>query len=844
MAEQPSTELLIAQAEFLDYPPEVYLRSSIKEREAAKEIFLRDYCQKIRARKGCTIAEARKLTETHMTDFPMSEQQLTKTNSKQIRKKMTSRRKTPELEVIDDEEEEEDFQVQKDPEGKEVKVYHNQGVLPNNIKVSERDGPTTGPIRERVPAPIDDLVGDRPPRTLLDLYARWPIAEDSDFFLRIERTLPKRYQGVVTTGLVGEIRGRRVSEADIQRMFGGQEYKVTLYGPDPRNRGAVEADGSPKVKALTDPITITVPILPPNLSALPSVNQEPTPMNQMNPFGPTAAGPTTVGDATVVKASAGFFADAMKMQASESQRREAESGKATSHLISFMSESNKTQLEQVKEEQRRRDAAYEKELEALKAQVEREKAAQTEIATRVAKEKDKSNEALMELYKVMGPDKQAEVQRLSEYYREQTDIIRRSHADQLQSLQMRHEADLRRADERLKDTEMNYRQILEQERTQSRQMLDQERSQWSQRESDLRTQMERQTENERKMAQQRIDDMKERHEAEVRGLEKAHERELRTLKEAEGVKFSVAQQTSEMSREHLNERLQDAREEVERIREEVAEAKDLSKQLEAMERQAELLGFEKKDANEPKTPWERFAATAGAGLSQVLSTANEWLPAVMAERQQNAAARALPPAQPQQQRMRPPMPQQHPQQVNPQQQPSQRRRASGAEWAAEGVSVRPEPQPEPGFRHPAPEPVKTPVQPVAQEQNVTQNPQETEDKPLNGSEMKIAFSEKFLQFFPPEALMGFLQSAEQAINNQVDPSGFAELMVNSPYSAGARALVSNFTPEELSKEVENIPGTESSPLLRRDGKRWMERLFRALKSALPKEESQPEAAPQ
>lgn len=849
--ESPSKELLRAQAVFLDYPPEIYLKSNTAERETVKKMFRRDFLLKIR-KKCSSMAEAEDRTDEHMAKFPVAEKQkMIETTSEQIRKRGRPASRKPEVieegDELDeeddeiDEEEEQGYQLQKDAEGKEVRVYHSQALLPNTVRHGDRDGPTTGPIKERVPAPIEDLVGDRPPKTLLDLYARWPIADDTDFFLRIERTLPKRYQGVVTTGLVGEIRGRRVSEADIQRMYGGQEYKVTLYGPDPRHRGAMEPDGvTPKVKALTDHIIITVPVLPPNLSALP--NQEPTPMNQMNPFGPTAMPPTTTGDAAVVKANAGFFSDAMKMQAVEAQRREVESSKATSHLISFMSDTNKTQQEQLREEIRRKDEAHQKRIEELQAQVEREKVAQVEIATRVANEKDKASEGLKELYKVMGPDKAAEISRLTDYYRDQLDVIRRSHADQMQAMMARHEGDLRRADERLRDSEANSRQLLEQERSTFHRMLEQERSQWTQREAELRKQMEKQTEAERLMAQQRIADMKDRHEAELRQMEKGHERELRTLKEANDTKYTVSEKTHQMTLQHALERLEDAKADVERAREEAEDAKDLGKQLENMERQAELLGYEKRGDNEPKTPWERLAATAGAGISQVLSTANEWLPAALAARQEAQARAALPQGQQMQRQMSPQQAQQQ-QAVAQQraaQQQAQRRRTSGAEWAADGVQVRPTPQPEPGFRQPAQEPVAQ--APVPSE--TAPNPAPAPQAPTNGAAVQqIQFPEKFLQYFPAEALMGFLQQAENAINTQVEPSGFAELMVNS-YAEGAKALATNFEPKELWEAVEKIPGTESSPLLRRDGKRWMERLFKAIKEAIAARERQAEAAPQ
>src|SRR5690606_23025254 len=130
-------------------------------------------------------------------------------------------------------------------------------------------------------------------------------------------------------------------------------------------------------------------------------------------------------------------------------------------------------------------------------------------------------------------------------------------------------------------------------------------------------------------------------------------------REAMDVKTTVSETTHKLTLKQLEERLEDAREEAARAREEAEEAKELTTVLEKAERQAPLPGFEQKDADEPKGPWERFAATAGAGLSQALSNANEWLPQMMeanrarAQQQQAmmmAQQRGLPPGAQQQRR--------------------------------------------------------------------------------------------------------------------------------------------------------------------------------------------------
>lgn len=831
-----TTDVLREQAKFLDMPEEVYIGCSPLERNAAKARYVRTFRGKLR-RQGHSEESLDRAVEEHMEAFPG----MVRTNSVEIRKRKKNK---PEaiLEEIVEKEEEDPFEVQ-ESEGEKIRVYHGGGSKPLvEDDAQKRDGPTVGPIKERERPPVDDLVGDRVPRTITDLYARWPIAEDSEFFLRIERTLPKRYQGVDVAGFVGEVRGAKISEAEIQRRYGGKEYKITLYGPDPR--GKKDEAGNITIKALTDPITLVVPVLPPVITALPQEEYN-SMQNPMNPFAPVNA-PTTAGDASIHKANASFFADVVKLQQTETHRREEANNKATTHLLTYMSENQKTQLQEAKEAANRRETVLQQQLADLKTQLEKEKSAQGVIATQVAEAKDKSNQALMEFVQKMGPDKEAEIRRLSEYYTQQVEVLRRAHDDQFKALQTRHEGDLRRADERVRDTESSYRQMLEQERSQSRQMLDQERSQWAQREADLRTQMDKQTDNERKMAQQRIDDMKERHGAEIRQMEKAHERELRTIKEAEGIKSTVADQTHKMSLEHAQQRLEDAKADLERAREEAEEAKDLTAQLEKAERQAELLGFEKKDANTPKGPWERFAATAGAGLSQALSTANEWLPGVMAARQQQQPQAPALPGQAPRPRQVVPNSQQQQQQRQAPQAPSQPiRRRRGAEWAAEGVQVQPTARREPmGFDIPDAQPNGNVVPIKKTPPTAEQAPANSETANMPSAGQQIPLPPKFLQFFPPDALIGFLQQAENAVNNHVEPSGFADLMV-AQYTDGASALVTNFTPKEVSEAVAGVPGAEASPLLRRDGKQWLDKLFVAIKAALAERGTKsPEAAQQ
>lgn len=76
----------------------------------------------------------------------------------------------------------------------EMPVYADAPeVPPDDPDPLRRNGITVGPVRE-LHEPPPDLAGDKKPRTLVDLYARWPVG-DQEHYLRVERKQPKTFQG-------------------------------------------------------------------------------------------------------------------------------------------------------------------------------------------------------------------------------------------------------------------------------------------------------------------------------------------------------------------------------------------------------------------------------------------------------------------------------------------------------------------------------------------------------------------------------------------------------------------------------------------------------------------------
>lgn len=730
-------------------------------------------------------------------------------------------------------------EMQEDADGNVVPVYSLGDEVVTENNPNYRDGPSVGRITEKFKPPkVDDLVGDKPPRTLSDLYARWPIEDDDSFYLRVDRLEPKKYQGMQAAGFVENVHGRALSEVEMQRRYGGSKYHVTLYGPDPR--GKVDSGGRLKVKALTDAITVYIPGVPPLIFPIPRedpMSQQfyPAP-NPQNPFGAPVARPASPSEAQMHKTDKEHEKWLFEQQLAVKKEQTQIGDKMFDSFAQF----SKAQLEQQREDSRIREERHAKELEAEKEARRRQEEA-------VEKAKSTSSDAALQMLDRLGPQREAEIRRLESYYKEQLTTVRVAFEDQMKAMRERHEGDLRRADERLKDVETNYRMLLEQERGASARTLDQERQSWNTREKELRDQADRQVMQVKESMQLRIDDMKERHAAEVKNLERMQSQITTTMRESFEVKTAVTEQTSQMSREQLENRVQELREELERARLEAEDAKDIPKQLAKASEMAEALGFEKKDANEPKTPWERFAATAGTGIGQVLGNIDQWLPQVMSQRQQAQQAqqvRMLQAAQEQQQqRQRQQQAAQArqaaaraPQQAPPGQQAAQapeQRRSRAVQWDSTGqepVNRGVEPSAPLGFK--------------AEEEPQEKNPEKSAERPVTSVEQAVAkhmeasngaseeappLPPKFLEHFSHEGIYGFLISAQQAVETQTPAASFSDLFV-AKYRESAAVLVKEFSPAEIVEATRQV--APNSVLVRRQGEKWLGTLWREMSSAL------------
>ena len=738
-----------------------------------------------------------------------------------------------------------------------------EGEIESEDDPVRRDGITIGKIREIETPPVD-LVGEHPPRTLTDLYARWPIGSPGGerYYLRVERVQPTSWNGVSTAGYLGKIQ-RRITEDQFAEWFGGTRYTIQLYGPDPKGRK--DQNGEVIVKALTEPIAMVVPVRVPNISVLPVAdkqNQESNLNPFVNPYQVTGlpvpqAPPTTASDAAIHKANVDLATRVLSDKNAELEAARRESGKISVPVMEMMKETSEARVRELERQAERREELLvqrikeasddkrriEEQLKKMEEQMQGMQRHSSGDTLEMMKIRDVESARTAEMYRV-----QLESQQKA--HQEQTRQQNERHLDEIRHLNDRHADDLRRAEERLKDTQEHYRRIQE---------ADLRR--YEEREKALREEVDRVRREAKEEMDRRVREAEKLAETRLADQEKAHDREVRSIRDSFDVKSTTAVAAKDMELAHLKQRLAEVQEDLDRAREEAKENADPVAIVEKAKAQAEAFGYQKPDENEPKTPMERFAMVAGAGVSQFMAKADAWLPALASAMtgaggaQAARAAGALPPAQSGAPQLPPPGARQmQPQSAQAQQaqqaQRVRRRISKAAEWAtadgppvqtlvhpvvfpSEAPVVPPQPAQPPSAAQP---PLPAQVPPVASAPPPVQEPEpvvSAAEEEQQGQVLRFPES-PFGEVFNQEAIVGFLQNCEQAINGGMDAGTFATMFV-ARYPEEAHTMAQRFQPGLVVEYVQEIakmhPAAASSPLLRRDGRKWIESLWPAVISA-------------
>lgn len=845
MSEIRTDSKAIADAKKIGVPLQEYVQLGKRERSMLKARWAR----RLRA-------EARRLDvdEEAFLDMSESEREAVRTEKTARRLEDTSEmsprerlhRMSGDMSEPDDEDEDDD---EDDDDGEEKTIEHvarkhappeetvytaHDATPPDESNPAKRNSVTVGEITELDAPP--DMLGDervRKPRTLQDLYARWPIG-DGEHHLRVERTQPKQWNTMSVAGYVGDIRAP-MTEREFQQVFGGREYELTLYGPDPSGR-TDPISGQVRVKALTHPIKLTVPLLPPNTAKLPAAEtgpKQPEANNMYPPFmGGWGGAPATAADANMQKNHLDFFSGLLRNAQDENRslrerekQLEKERNAVNSDAISTITQREREHEAALRDEQRRRE-------DALRAENERLRERLDDINDKVREVTGKAGGNTVDLIKELSKSSDEREKARISALEAQLAALRASHEESMKALRESHSAEIERSRDRERDTETHYKRIIDELERKS-----------NEREKHLHSEIERVRREEREAADKRIADMKEVQEQRLKDLDAAHQRELRTMKDNFETRESSKVGAKELELTQLRDRLEELRSSEREARERAEQSNDPIQVMNRGKELAEALGFSK-ESDAPKSAGERFAALAGSGVGQFLASAEKWGPQlVQAIRAGNVAPGA------------PGVPQLPPGHAAPQQLPpvQTRQRKAAVSWASrQGAGpeqITPESslgfQPSAPARQPTAEAATGPIRQQVQQQAPPQQQASPAPQQPAAPQQQLpdnALSEAFTQ----EQVLGFLHQVERAVDSGlVSPEQFAALMAEQ-HPEHAAALISAYTPDDVISYVKTLPGGDGSSITRRDGVAYVQKLFDALSKmqVAATQQSQPEPVAQ
>jgi len=485
-------------------------------------------------------------------------------------------------------------------------------------------------MARRVNSGAPDLVGDRAPRTLSDIYARWPVGKQEGYYLRVERTQPRFFQNVPCAGYVGDI-SVEMTEREFGSYFGGREYVIEVYGPDPRKQ---DVQGAPVIKRLSDPIKLSVPVLPPNMFAGSVSSKAESPQSSGENMYPqhmypgAIAPPPSQADVQMHRTTLEVVGNMLQKQQEREARFNREQGDVTGNVLKIVSEAGKDQLSLAKEQL----------------------AAEREERRRLEEKLSSATNPTVDLVRAFAPNKDAALEQMKSTYESQIANNERLYASMRETAEQRHREELRRSDERFLEIKSRYDSDIGNVRAEAEKQqnalrdqfardIENARRDYESRERSLREELRDARSELRLDADKRIAELRQASEEKQRDIEKAFERELRAVRESNETRLHVTDQTRQTEIAILREKLAEREQEIAKLQLEVEKLGDPVEQIQAMEAKAQALGYTKSDPSAPSGPWEHLAASVGAGVGQMLGSVGEWGPSILERMQAGAAQR-------------------------------------------------------------------------------------------------------------------------------------------------------------------------------------------------------------
>lgn len=669
----------------------------------------------------------------------------------------------------------------------------------------KRDDPTFGSVELMggIPAPTR-WAEDGPPRDLFSICQDFELRPGGNH-IRVERRHPRFAEGVRCDGYLGKIE-RPITDEEFIETFGGIDFHLRVFGPDPRglpnpNTGGIRI--VPYTKAI--PVTYSVP--PVRLS--PDEESSEGAMQR----------PSNAAEATIHKSNLDFSRHIIDKKDEEIAAARAKAEQATAAvynnpLLASLTDAQRQVLEQNAELARG-------ERERLSAEIERERRERERLERKIEEARHRPTDAgemlggvaqLLGALHPKGEGSTAEIERIHREHRETLERIDREHKGTLEALERRQRDEL---------AELR-RQIDEARRAATEREAAFRREQ-DERERRLKDDFDRREKELDRIHTQRFDDLKERHQSEVRILKNISETQSKTEKAALEQKLAIAEAETKKLERDLNAAKRDG---------------DLIAQLDKAERAATAIGYTKKDDEEGERDWKVMLASAlttfVAKLPETISSAGQ-----AAERlrvrpgqqlPQQAQNRQLPPGQQQ-----PQQPATTPAAAGIQNRPVAVRRmrfaSEDVDVAPPETNVLPHPTSDGPARSPADQPTAAQLEAAAQGGTAPAGPA----KASNGH------STALVEGFDADQQQAFRKAMEDAIEAAFLAEAFARDFV-ARYPEQAGHLVRSMSAEHALDRLATLPGAATSPILRRDGRAWVKEMWaQVLKLTSGGERQQPDA---
>lgn len=691
-------------------------------------------------------------------------------------------------------------------------------VPPDESNLHRRRAPT-------MEVEVSDMAGDQPvPRNLDDLMSMAPIG-DGQYYISVERKAPRQWSGAQCAGDLRKVT-RYMTTEEFKRTYGGGEYVLVLYGPP--KRGGVYDPETRRVrpKALTPAVRFTVPLheyAPMLFDDLEDEDNEEEEGDVRYGNAPWVSGrPKSNAEARMFEASL----EADERGQARAEQREKDRVERERQLQEEASRQGLTMaqlLAQQKESELRRiEAAHQREMEIAERR-HQENVAMLRTEANKPGETQALGSALKDILEVMKPNGAGD---------KQIQELLKNHAEEIARIQTQTQAQLKdvseRADNRIRDAEQRADRAKEEADRRADQRIQDIERRAEERMKEAHERSEKRVREVEEAARRVVDDARQQAQARLDDERRNHDRDLAAKNDSHNMRVETLKASYDTRLAAKDEELARLRTESDRYRQEAEAKGDLPAQVQRFAATAEALGYNKDgggDEEKVPTDWKTMLLGLGAELVKqgpaMIQSAGQTVQQLRGQTpQQSATAPYM--QQPQQQRNLPPRLHARDGSVFQVAQAPAFGTEDGAAFMGEATMQRPKyPQgfmPTPQAPAQAAQPVQATVQQPMQPMQQQAPPAPAAAPPQNGQAVQ-ANADQIGQF---RALL------ESALAQGKDPTELANEIKASVGPQMAQAIAQSVTPESVVVSLQQMPDGAQSPLIRREGQKFLRELHQAM----------------